>query len=458
MTADHLLHLPTGETLTIRATGGDTGGARFEFDAVLPPGLSGPPPHRHRAEAETFTVLAGRLRVRLGRRTVDLDAGESVTVPPGTTHGFANPFDEPARIRTVEAPAGPLEAQLRALADSGRFPPVRRLARINVEHGLSFSVAGVPDAVQRPLWRGLAALPAPARSGGFVDAAAAARFRAAYADAMALLPTPAAVQDVPTGFGRVRVYRFGEPRGVPLVLLPGKGGTTAMWAPNLPGWAARRPVYAVEPLGEPGPSEPTRPVRTPADQAGWLAGTLRGLDVERAHLVGASLGGWLAVNLARHDPAPVASLSLLEPAGVFARFAPRFLLASLGALPGSPEPVRARVLRWLADGAEVGTDPTGRLLTAGTGGFRASTPAPRYPDDAELRGLRVPTLVLLGGRSRIHDPRRAVARARALLPDATVELWPDAGHAISGQCAERVTARVLEFVAAVEDRRTSSGF
>ncbi|MEJ2889546.1 cupin domain-containing protein [Actinomycetospora aeridis] len=124
----------------------------FVFSAVLPPRHAGPPAHRHRHEREIFTVEAGQLVVRVGRERRLLRPGESVAVPPGTTHAFANPFDEPVRLRTVESPAGPLQAQLRALASSPGRPPLRELARINAEHDWSFTVRGLPDRPQRFLW------------------------------------------------------------------------------------------------------------------------------------------------------------------------------------------------------------------------------------------------------------------------------------------------------------------
>ncbi|MGY1822948.1 cupin domain-containing protein [Geodermatophilus sp. SYSU D00079] len=151
-----VLHLPTGETIRVLASGRDNGGAALEVDALLPPGLAGPPRHRHRTQTETFTVQEGRLQVLVGRDTRVLTAGGSVTVPPTVTHGFANPFDEPALVRVRETPAGPLEDQFRALARSGRIPPIGELAEINVRHGLSFAVHGVPALVQEPGWRLLA--------------------------------------------------------------------------------------------------------------------------------------------------------------------------------------------------------------------------------------------------------------------------------------------------------------
>lgn len=147
------LRFPDGQVLTIETTAPE-----FRFRAVLPPGLSGPPAHRHRFETETFTVEEGRLQVRVGRERRVLVAGESVAVPPGVTHAFANPFDERAVVTTVESPAGPLHAQLRSLAATGGRPSFLRMAAINAEHDWSFSVAGIPDGVQRVLWRALAAV------------------------------------------------------------------------------------------------------------------------------------------------------------------------------------------------------------------------------------------------------------------------------------------------------------
>jgi quercetin dioxygenase-like cupin family protein len=161
MTTDRdgrVLRLPTGEQITALASGVDNGGTAFEVEALLPPHLSGPPRHRHRYETEVFTVLDGVLRVRLGRETQTLVAGESVTVLPGTVHAFANPSSRPTRIRTLETPAGPLEEQFRAVAAGGRLPPIGRLARITVDSGYSFALAGIPDRIQQPLWRLLATL------------------------------------------------------------------------------------------------------------------------------------------------------------------------------------------------------------------------------------------------------------------------------------------------------------
>ncbi|MEV7043648.1 hypothetical protein [Amycolatopsis sp. NPDC051061] len=55
----------------------------------------------------------------------------------------------------------------------------------------------------------------------------------------------------------------------------------------------------------------------------------------------------------------------------------------------------------------------------------------------------------------IHDGAKAGDRARALLPDARVEVWPGATHAIAGESAAEVNERVLAFLDDV-DRETRS--
>ena len=104
MSEDRVLRLPTGELISIIRTGHETGGEVFEFESVLPSGLSGPPAHWHRVEQETFEVVEGRLRVRVGRAVRHLGPGESVVVAPGIVHAFSNPTDEQVRVITRETP------------------------------------------------------------------------------------------------------------------------------------------------------------------------------------------------------------------------------------------------------------------------------------------------------------------------------------------------------------------
>lgn len=280
-------------------------------------------------------------------------------------------------------------------------------------------------------------------------------FLPAYVAGMAETPSPSAIHDVSTSFGSVRVYRFdGAGSGIPVVLLPGRTASTPMWADNLPGVLASRTAYCVDTLGEAGLSVQTAPIASAADQARWLGETLAGLGLARAHLLGVSIGGWAAVNLAVHDPHRVASLALLDPAMTFAPVPLRtMLLAALMTSPGVPEALRRRIMRWISGGAEVDdTEPVARLIAAAAIDFVINLPTPKRFSDDQLRALDVPVLAVLAGRSVMLNATSAATRARTLLRDATVEVWPDASHAINGEFPERIAETAGRFWDVIDNR------
>ncbi|MFC3454271.1 alpha/beta fold hydrolase [Amycolatopsis speibonae] len=285
--------------------------------------------------------------------------------------------------------------------------------------------------------------------GGFASSEARAEYEVVYERGLAALPPPAGIHDIQTAFGVARVYRFGRPGGPPVVLLPGRAGTAVMWEPNLEALLPHGEVYAVDLIGEPGRSEQTVPIRDGADQAAWLSTVLTELGLAEVHLVGYSFGGWLAANLAARAPERLRSLTLIDPVLTFGGLTAGLVVrATLSAVPGVSRWARPSFLRWISGGAEVdAADPVARVIDEGMRTYRIALPAPRLITDVQLRSLRMPVLALVAGRSVIHHPERAAARARELLPQGQVELWPSATHAIAGEAAAEVNARVLAFLA-----------
>ena len=282
--------------------------------------------------------------------------------------------------------------------------------------------------------------------GHFRGDVARAHFDAAYEAAMAVLPERETL-DVATTFGDVRIYRFGDRDGRPVVALPGRNASTPMWAANLPGLMAHRTVYCVDLIGEPGLSVQRRPITDARDQARWLDDVLVGLRLDSAHLLGVSFGGWSATNLAVRHPRRVASLTLLDPVLTFAPIPVRTMLAVVPtSVPYAPEWLRRSVLRWIAGGADVDdSDPVARLVDAGAGDYVLSQPHPTRFTADELRAIGVPVLALLAGRSVIHDAHRAAEVARDVLCHGEVELWEDASHAINGEFPDRIAGRAGRF-------------
>ena len=135
--------------------------------------------------------------------------------------------------------------------------------------------------------------------------------------------------------------------GAPLVLLHGIGLDRRSWDPVAPALARNFDVIAVDLPGF-GDSAPGQ--ADPKALAEAVAGLLTELGVTSPHLAGNSLGGWVALELAGLELAglgPVASLTLLSPAGLWKRNTPRYCRVSLQAS------------RWLARHA---TGPLSRLV------------------------------------------------------------------------------------------------
>jgi pimeloyl-ACP methyl ester carboxylesterase len=284
--------------------------------------------------------------------------------------------------------------------------------------------------------------------GHFRSDRAHAHYLDVYRAAMAELPPPAELTDVPTSFGTVRAYRFDGPAGgAPVVLLPGRNASTPMYAVNLPPLMKRRTVYSVDLLGEAGLSVQGKPIGGPEVEAQWLDETLAGLGLERVHLLGVSIGGWTATNVAVRRPGRVASVTLLDPAMTFATIPVKAILASIAMyLPGVPDALLRRVLSWIAGGAAVDDSlPEAALISAGSTDFVLHKPMPKLFTDDQLRSLDIPVLALIAGRSVMLDAARAAARARNLLPRGQVELWADASHAINGEYPTEIADRASRF-------------
>jgi quercetin dioxygenase-like cupin family protein len=112
----------SGERIEFLRTSADTAGELLEFELELAADGRVPGAHVHPEQEERFHVLEGTMRFRLGMRTIVANAGDSVVVPAGRVHKFANGGDGTARARVGVVPALGMEDLLTTtaeLADAG---------------------------------------------------------------------------------------------------------------------------------------------------------------------------------------------------------------------------------------------------------------------------------------------------------------------------------------------------
>jgi pimeloyl-ACP methyl ester carboxylesterase len=272
------------------------------------------------------------------------------------------------------------------------------------------------------------------------------QYMTAYENVLGLWPVAHEALDVPTRFGVTHINVSGSQDKPAMILLPGYGANSTMWFPNIAALSSQHYVYALDTIGQPGKSIPSRTLNA-ANSSDWIADVLDGLGLEKEHIVGVSLGGWLALHFALRRPERVTRIVLLDPAAAFEGVSMTFFWHSL--IPIMIRPTRTgltRYFRWMTQGYVV-NQSWGELMVLGILNMRPQPPirATVFSDE-DLRQVYTPTLLLIGGRSVIYNPERALRRATRLMPHLEAELIPDASHALNAEKADLVNEHILKFV------------
>ena len=251
---------------------------------------------------------------------------------------------------------------------------------------------------------------------------------------------------------RVRHARRGPDSGVPVLFLHGYGGDLGNWLFNLDALAAAAPVIALDLPGH-GQSDARLPGTSLADLSAFVAAFLAKIGVDRVHLVGHSLGGAIGAQLALDHPARVASLALINPAGLGSEINADYTRGFASAT--SRRELKPVVEQLFADPSLASrqmvddllkykrVDGVGELLDALQGtlfanGRQADTPGLR------LAGSDVPLLVVWGAQDRIIP----AAHASNAPPRATVQVLEGAGHMAMMEKASEVNALLKRHIGA----------
>jgi len=256
-------------------------------------------------------------------------------------------------------------------------------------------------------------------------------------------PVPNQQIRIPTNQGETFVVASGAEAAPPLLLLHGGAANSAMWMGDIRAFASSFRVNAIDMIGEPGLSAPSRPPLSSDAHALWLDEVLRGLSVTRTAFIGVSLGGWLALDYAMRRPQRVERVAVLCPGGigrqkvgiVFETIALRMCGAwgkrklaqrILGRPPANPSPAAKAFIDFVS------------LIHQH---FRPRmVKLPVFSDEA-LSRLEIPLLAIVGGRDMLLDSRQTKNRLERLVPLAEVVYLPEAGHLIPGQ-----TGKILAFL------------
>jgi pimeloyl-ACP methyl ester carboxylesterase len=241
--------------------------------------------------------------------------------------------------------------------------------------------------------------------------------------------------------------------GDPLLLVQGLGYGRAGWGPLRDLLAKRYTVVSYDNRGFGDSDKPPGPYTT-TELADDAAAVLAAAGFEHAHVVGASLGGMAAQELALRHPLQVDKLVLCctTPGGADAFPLPE-RTAALFAEAASLEPLEA-LRRFVAN--SLAPDAPASLAEEvlayrvrnppDLDGWQAQAAAGTTHDaSSRLAAIDAPTLVIHGTADNVVDHRNATLLAERI-PHASLQLLEGAGHLLFWERADRVAALITEFL------------
>jgi 3-oxoadipate enol-lactonase len=245
-----------------------------------------------------------------------------------------------------------------------------------------------------------------------------------------------------------------------LVFLHGIGGNKRNWHDNLPAFAAHWHAVAWDARGY-GESDDYAGALTFSDYAHDLARVLDYFDAAKAHVVGLSMGGRIALDFAALYPARVLTLTLCDTHRGFSHFSEeaRQDFVRLRKEPllagGEPKDIAVPVAKSLA-GPNITKEAFDQLVDSLSRlhkqsyikSIEASVAA---ADHGRLEDIRVPTHVIVGAEDRLTPPD--VARQIAgSIPGAELTIIPDAGHLVNIEKPTEFNQAAIRFLLSARAR------
>lgn len=281
----------------------------------------------------------------------------------------------------------------------------------------------------------------------YASDAVEAQFAAIYDEKMAEWPVPYEDRFLETEYGAVHVIVSGPESAPPLLLLHASGVASWSWKYNIESLSQSYRVYAIDLIGDVGKSKFAtldHILETGEDQARLYTEITDQLGIDKAYIVGASDGGFIASNYARYFPERVEKLALLGPMGYAG--ANRAVLRIMAATFFPLKPIQESTFSWaFSDSPELEAD-FGEWFRLVMTGYKPSRVAPLPLRPEERQSIQAPTLFVFGTRDNLVGDPEVARQLVEDMPDVRVEVV-EAGHLMAGERPEEVNALVLDFFA-----------
>lgn len=249
------------------------------------------------------------------------------------------------------------------------------------------------------------------------------------------------------GVGGVAVRTFRGGTGRRILFLHGGAGLAA-WTPFFDAMSKVGDFMAVEHPGF-GQSDSPETIRSMSDLAYFYLDLIEQEGMDDFHLIGNSLGGWLASEIAIRNPGLLRSLTLIAPSGLYDPANPtanpfamsfeenvRVLFKNQG--------IADKVLSAPVDAAALANQVKNNMAVARLGGQNNIA----NPDLGKwLHRIKAPSLVVWGDSDRLYPPSYADLWS-GLIPGSRKEIVADAGHLPHAEQAQATAGIVSDFLTA----------
>jgi pimeloyl-ACP methyl ester carboxylesterase len=267
-----------------------------------------------------------------------------------------------------------------------------------------------------------------------------------YDDKLKQWPEPYESVFVDTSYGKVHTIISGPEDAPPLLLLHASAMSASSWVYNMEFLNQHYRTYAIDNIGEAGRSALDDRTMFPGDGESLCdlyVEITDELGVDKAYIVGASNGGFIATNYALYAPERVKKLALLGPMGYSSTTDMASLrIAMVSMIPFKP--LQNTTVTWALGDSPVVLDTTEEWFREVMSGTFPSVARPVRFTSEQLQSIEIPVLLVLGDEDRLlGKPEKASSLARNI-PDIRIDVV-DSGHLISLEQVDLVNELLYEF-------------
>lgn len=264
----------------------------------------------------------------------------------------------------------------------------------------------------------------------------------------------ATIDGIELYYEQVDASPYWQPPKTPILFIHGLSTDHTIWERQVAALMKERAVVTVDVRGHGRSAKPRGDVYQIADHARDMLGLLRHLGYAKTHVVGVSMGGMIAQQMALRSPDLIASLSLIctscEPAKEGATLEWRLgVFDKASDLAGYYKPVLDRGLG--KNMPQALRDHMYQLAIHNSRDIQRSGMIATFSYNArdEIGGIKVPALVV-GGAEDGSIPPHLSEQLTSMISNAKLEILPGCGHGPYYEAPEALNNALMKFIASQE--------